>query len=619
MATLKISTRLYVLVGLFAISLTAVIGVAIYYQARSLRDDRIQQLSAITELAVGVIRHHQELVANGSLSETEAKKRALANLLAMRFGNNDYINVQDENQIAIAHPNPAMAGKDFSKTPDARGVLFNAEAAPRAINEGSTTVEYYFPRLGGSQEALPKLGFYRFEKGWRWIIITGVYIDDISAAVWSRAINLGAVALGTLVALGALAFATVRSITGPLAQLKTSMLALSAGDLDVRLAGAKRKDEIGAMAASVQVFKDNAVRARVLETQAAEARDDAERERSLNEAERAAAAEQQANVVAEVASGLAKLAEGNLTGRLSAFPPNYKKLETDFNAAIAKLQTTIATIAGNSRGIYSGTGQISHAADDLSKRTEQQAASLEETAAALDEITATVRKTAEGAKHASRLVTNTKLVADRSGQIVQDAVVAMSGIEKSAGEITQIIGVIDEIAFQTNLLALNAGVEAARAGDAGKGFAVVAQEVRALAQRSAEAAKEIKALISTSSTQVGSGVELVGETGRALTQIVAQIGEITGIVAEIAASAQEQATALNEVNSAVNQMDQVTQQNAAMVEETTAASHSLADEAEALSGLVGQFNVGSAANPDRASRPTAAGQRLRVVVGSRRV
>jgi methyl-accepting chemotaxis protein len=189
---------------------------------------------------------------------------------------------------------------------------------------------------------------------------------------------------------------------------------------------------------------------------------------------------------------------------------------------------------------------------------------------------------------------------------VGNAVAAMSEIEKSSGQISQIIGVIDEIAFQTNLLALNAGVEAARAGEAGRGFAVVASEVRALAQRSADAAKEIKALISASTTQVASGVELVGETGRVLGRILVQVTEINGIVAEIAASAAEQSTGLAEVNTAVNQMDQLTQQNAAMVEQSTAASHSLAHEADALATLIGRFQVGGAATPATTERQSQA-------------
>ena len=275
----------------------------------------------------------------------------------------------------------------------------------------------------------------------------------------------------------------------------------------------------------------------------------------------------------EIGSGLERLANRNFKQKIEkTFAPTFEKLRVDFNSAHENLRSTLTRVADSSGLIQSGINKISTASDHLSQRTEQQAASLEETAAALDEITATVRKTADGAKHALKVVSSAKLNAERSGIVVRQAVDAMGEIEKSSRQITQIIGVIDEIAFQTNLLALNAGVEAARAGDAGRGFAVVASEVRALAQRSAEAAKEIKALISKSSAQVEQGVSLVGQTGEALSLIVVEVEEVNGIVAEISSSAGEQATALNEVNTAVNQMDQVTQQNAAMVEESTAAS-----------------------------------------------
>jgi methyl-accepting chemotaxis protein len=267
------------------------------------------------------------------------------------------------------------------------------------------------------------------------------------------------------------------------------------------------------------------------------------------------------------------------------------------------------SIRSNTAGIHSGSGEIAVAADDLSRRTEQQAAGLEETAATLDQITATVKNTAEGAIQAQKVVASAKTDADHSGEVVRKAIAAMGGIEKSSKQIGQIIGVIDEIAFQTNLLALNAGVEAARAGDAGRGFPVVASEVRALAQRSAEAAKEIKSLISASTTQVGQGVDLVGETGKALGRIVVQVAEINTLVASITASAQEQSSALHQVNTAVNQMDQVTQQNAAMVEETTAAAHSLSKESEELARLIGRFQVGQEGNvvePIRAKSPRPA-------------
>ena len=318
----------------------------------------------------------------------------------------------------------------------------------------------------------------------------------------------------------------------------------------------------------------------------------------------AIAVREQAEIVNETAAGLSALAAGDLAHRITrTFPGEYARLQVDFNAAMDKLEEAMGVIGTNASAMQSGAGEISQAADDLSRRTEQQAATLEETAAALDEITATVKRTAEGAERAGTVVVGAKAAAEQSGVVVGRAVAAMGEIERSSDQISQIIGVIDEIAFQTNLLALNAGVEAARAGDAGRGFAVVASEVRALAQRSAEAAKEIKTLIAASSGHVKDGVGLVGETGQALTAIVERVSEINGLMAEITASAHEQATALSQVNTAVNQMDQTTQQNAAMVEQSTAASHNLSQEAEELAILVGKFHVSEDGRaPARAAR-----------------
>jgi methyl-accepting chemotaxis protein len=321
-----------------------------------------------------------------------------------------------------------------------------------------------------------------------------------------------------------------------------------------------------------------------------------ELERTRSEAQRRQAAEEQSGVVAVLADSLRRLSEGDLTCAIEAeFSGDYRQLKTDFNQAVNSLCEAMNAISSATGGLRGGSDEIASASDDLSRRTEQQAASLEETAAALDEITATVKRSAEGAKQASGAASGARADAQKSGEVVREAVSAMGEIEDSSKQITQIIGVIDEIAFQTNLLALNAGVEAARAGDAGKGFAVVASEVRALAQRSAEAAKEIKTLIATSSAQVERGVKLVGETGEALVGIVSKVAEIDGLISEIALSSQEQATGLNQVNTAVNQMDQVTQQNAAMVEEATAAASNLKSESVELAKLVARFQTGQAA------------------------
>ncbi|TWF50301.1 methyl-accepting chemotaxis protein [Neorhizobium alkalisoli] len=297
--------------------------------------------------------------------------------------------------------------------------------------------------------------------------------------------------------------------------------------------------------------------------------------------------------VGEIAGSLHALSEGDLTARIEKpFIPTLEQIRVDLNGALEKLSQAMKAVGSNAEGIASGSGEVRQASDSLSARTEQQAAAVEETAAALEEITRAVADSAKRAEEAGALVLRTKSGAEHSGSIVRTAVGAMGEIAKSSREISSIIGVIDEIAFQTNLLALNAGVEAARAGEAGKGFAVVAQEVRELAQRSAQAAKEIKTLINTSSEQVTRGVGLVDETGKALEQILVQVAEIDGNVAAIVEASREQSTGLKEISNAVNSMDQNTQQNAAMVEQTTAASHSLAREAEMLRDLLARFRFG---------------------------
>jgi methyl-accepting chemotaxis protein len=440
---------------------------------------------------------------------------------------------------------------------------------------------------------------------------------DAQELAFLRAVIVVGVGVGAVLT-GLIGWVLIRIIVTPLIGMTGAMKRLAEGDHSVAVPSLGRTDEIGDMAAAVQVFRDAGLEKIRLEGESVEQRRTLEAERSRNEAAQAQAAEAQARVVDGLASGLDRLSKGDLTSRIDdPFAPEYEGLRRDFNAAVAQLQTAMQTITDAAHGIGSGSGEISQAMHDLSKRTEQQAAALEETAAALDEITTTVRSSADGAAEVQQVVATAQVDAERSGDVVRSAVDAMGGIERSAGEISQIIGVIDEIAFQTNLLALNAGVEAARAGDAGKGFAVVASEVRALAQRSSQAAKEIKTLISASARQVEQGVDLVGQTGQALQRILGQVSNINGLVAGIAASAQEQSTGLQQVNKAINEMDQTTQQNAAMVEQSTAASQGLAREAQGLNQLVGRFQVGAAA-PARSApaRPAPAPTRAQAVIRS---
>jgi methyl-accepting chemotaxis protein len=306
------------------------------------------------------------------------------------------------------------------------------------------------------------------------------------------------------------------------------------------------------------------------------------------------ATDQERTVVMEgLAEGLGRLSKGDLSFRLrTAFPDQYEQLRVDFNAAGSSLAEAIGGISRAADAMRVGAGEINSAAEQLSRRTEQQAANLEETAAAVDQITANVARTADGAEQANAAASKAGGAAEESAEVVRQAIAAMREIEGSAAQISQIIGVIDEIAFQTNLLALNAGVEAARAGEAGRGFAVVASEVRGLAQRSAAAAKEIRTLILTSSGQVKQGAVLVGATGEALQRIFDQVAEVSSFVSECAASMREQSAGLGQVNTAVNDMDRMTQQSAAMVGQSAAASGALADQAKALAALVRRFNVG---------------------------
>lgn len=395
----------------------------------------------------------------------------------------------------------------------------------------------------------------------------------------------------------------VMTFKRPIGQITNAMRRLAEGMLETSINGDKRSDEIGDMARALGVFKENALAKVRMEAESAEARAAVDAERARNDEEKRANEEQIAFAVHELASGLERLSHGDFSRNIDTpFAGSLDRLRSDFNASLTTLRETLSQIQNNALTIQANGAAMQGAADDLSQRTESQAASLEETAAAVDEITVTVRNSAERARDANSIVVNARKNADASVVVVTNAVAAMSRIEDASKKIEQIIDVIDEIAFQTNLLALNAGIEAARAGEAGKGFAVVAMEVRELAQRSAGAAKEIKGLIETASGEVSSGVEHVQKTGNALTDISRQIAEISTHMNVIATAAQDQSAGLQEVNSTVNRMDQMTQANAAMVEETNAMSRQLAIEADELMKLVGRFNLGGAGSTNGAAR-----------------
>ncbi|NTF91538.1 HAMP domain-containing protein [Agrobacterium rhizogenes] len=424
------------------------------------------------------------------------------------------------------------------------------------------------------------------------LLVIGQDKAKVLASADELAKGAGLTTLAVLFGMGIVGYIFSSRLTKPLKDITGLMNRLNNGDQMIEIRSVSRSDEIGIMARALESFRQSAVDKVRMEDEAIQRNRQIEEERQLREADRTRSAEELEVAMSGLATGLKNLAEGKLDHRIAhPFAPSLDQLRQDFNGSLTRLQATMRQIRDNVEMIQGNGNQMAEAAEDLSKRTEQQAASLEETAAAIDQITVTVRSSAERAKDADQIVRQAKRSADDSAVVVNSAIDAMGRIEEASRQIEQITGVIDQIAFQTNLLALNAGVEAARAGDAGKGFAVVAQEVRELAQRSAKAAKEIKVLIDKSTAEVNTGSHLVQETGAVLAKISTQIVTISQHVETIARGSHDQSSALQGVNSTVNQMDQMTQQNAAMVEETTAASRELASQADGLLALVQQFKI----------------------------
>ncbi len=368
-----------------------------------------------------------------------------------------------------------------------------------------------------------------------------------------------------------------RVVSSPLNDLGSSIVSIAEGNYTQPGQYLSRADEVGRIARNVEDLKHQLASAKAMEQ------------------ERETAQAHQKHVVDALNNALKRMSDGDLTHAINdPFAEEYETLRSNFNSTRATMVSIIDSVIESSERIRSSAEEISVSSSDLSQRTESQAATLEETAAAMEQLNSSVRSAAEGAREVEGIMDETRATAEQSSKVVTDAVEAMSNIEASSVKISKILTVIDDIAFQTNLLALNAGVEAARAGEAGRGFAVVASEVRALAQRSSDAAQEIKHLIVESTEQVGEGVRLVGRTGEELDKIVSRVGTISGHVSGIATGAEEQSTTLNEINTGVSQLDQVTQHNAAMVEETTAASQVLRNDAAQLARVVAVFKTNGA-------------------------
>ncbi len=595
MQRLTISWRLYGLVLLSLVILGGAMVFSLFQSYASSERERKAGLAQMNDAALTVLKKYQALEASGAMTREQAQTEAKSVISVMRYADGSgYLWINDMLPRMIMHPiKPEMNGKDLSNDKDPNGKFLFVEFV-KTVQASPTAkgfVDYYWPKPG-FDEPVEKYSHVAGFAPWNWIVGTGVYVDDLHAMFRRDAINFASIfGVCALVLVGVATF-LVRTVTGPIGKIRQALQSIASGATGVTVPCAEQKNEIGEMARALSVLRDSVKERAELQTREAEQARALASERSGNERTMAAAADRQGRAMGELGRALESLAAGDLSVSLADIGEDYSKLRHDFNTAVGALRQAIEDISETSLVVRDSASDISSATGNLSKRTEQQAAALEETAAALDQITATVRTASDRAHEARTMVAETKDSAGRSGEIVRNAIDAMGRIEGSSVKISQIISVIDEIAFQTNLLALNAGVEAARAGEAGRGFAVVAQEVRELAQRSANAAKEIKTLISNSAREVEGGVSLVRSTGDALVEIATLVERVNAHVDTIATAAREQATGLQEINSSVNHMDQMTQQNAAMVEETTAASQTLAEQSLHLQGLLSAFRLG---------------------------
>ncbi|MCH4544384.1 methyl-accepting chemotaxis protein [Rhizobium changzhiense] len=527
------------------------------------------QLSAVTEDAIPALADH-------SLVDRTAQSIAGVATIFQKQGS-DYVRISTN--VKKENGDRAVGTKLVAEHP-AQPVLAKGEAyyGP-AVLFGRQFITGYFPIKNASSANVG-------------ILFIGIPMEVYYQRLYELQMLVLGVGAIVMLIVGVVAFYAIRLSVKPLQALTASVHSISAGDLEGAIPCVDKKNEFGDIGRALALFSDSARARRDLETQAAEQRALSDAERARNDADKRSLDGQIDFAVNQLAAGLGRLSQGDVSQTIGTpFVGRLEQLRVDFNASLLRLQDTLSGIRDSASTIQRNSGAVSASAGELSKRTEAQAANLEETAAAVEEITVTVRSSAERAREANNVVAATKKTADNSGAVVGDAVAAMDRIEQASQRIEQIIEVIDDIAFQTNLLALNAGIEAARAGEAGKGFAVVAQEVRELAQRSADAAREIKSLIETSSREVTAGSELVQKTGSVLASISQEIIAISGHVETIATASRDQSAALQEVNGSVNAMDQMTQKNAAMVAETTQASRLLAGEADTLMALIERFRI----------------------------
>jgi methyl-accepting chemotaxis protein len=637
----SIARRMSALLLLFVVGFAGLTAYQLTNIHNNLIDLKKAEIKSVIETAVTMLGNYDARVQAGEMTLEAAQTEAKAMLHAINYSGDDYVFAVTHDYVMIVNANPAVVDTNMRDRTDTNGKRFIEEYTDGARTQGSIFTTFMFSGANPDAPAIEKLTYVQNFAPWSWAIGTGVLQTDIDAIYQENALSSALIALGVIAVLLLAGWLIVRSLTKPITALNGQMAELADGKFDISIQGTDRADEIGAMARAVDVFRDNGEKiAHMTQAEAARIiRDEETRKEMMTELQSAfgsvvdaaaegdfsqrvtadfpdpelnALASSVNSLVKTVDTGLAEtsqvlsaLANADLTKRVEGlYEGAFGRLKDDTNAVAIKFSDIVGRLRDTSGQLKLATGEILSGANDLSERTTKQAATIEETSAAMEQLAATVTQNSTRAKSASDNAIASTRSAEEGGVVMAEATQAMERIATSSSKISNIIGMIDDIAFQTNLLALNASVEAARAGEAGKGFAVVAVEVRRLAQSSAQASTEVKALIEQSALEVRGGTKLVADAAAKLDEMLDGVRANSELLEGIARDSSEQASAIQEVGVAVRQMDEMTQHNAALVEEINASIEQTEGQAIQLDGIVEIFSVHQApAEPVRHAAP----------------